>query len=66
MSNLTVELTCKRCKHTWYEELSKFDRQNIVYRGIKREKQYSVPCPACGHYNVVTIEIENEEGASDV
>ena len=59
MSNLTVELTCKRCKHRWYKDLSTLDRQKVVYRGVKRKAQYSVPCPKCGHYNVVTVVIED-------
>ena len=61
MATLTVELTCIRCNHTWYQDLSKLNRHDIVYRGAKREEQYSVPCPKCGTYNVVTVAIEDDD-----
>ena len=61
MSNLTVEIKCSRCKQPWYQDLTRLNRQSVVYRGTTREEQYSAPCPNCGTYNVITVEIEDDD-----
>ena len=66
MAENTVEITCIRCGHTWWEDLSRRDEENQDvykgYRGVSEHKTYRVPCPRCKTNNVVTVGYEEVEG----
>ncbi len=60
MPNQRVEITCPRCQHQWWENLS--DEPSLpVYRGTPAADQpseHSVECPSCGNRFVVTTSEE--------
>jgi phage FluMu protein Com len=59
-SNL-IEITCSRCDHTWYVDLSNLDEEDlIIYKDEAQRKTYRAKCPNCGTYNVFTVEFEEE------
>jgi hypothetical protein len=63
MSEL-VELACIRCGTRWYVDPAQLGGpQQVVYRALDRRSRvetYRVRCPACGTYNVVDVEIEED------
>ena len=62
MSETMTEITCIRCRRTWYEDLEARERvEQILYKGTVVQKTYRVPCPHCGTHNVIRVEIEEEK-----
>jgi hypothetical protein len=63
MSDLS-EITCVRCGTRWYVDVTQIEGPTqIVYRDLGRRARietYRIRCPACGTYNVVDVEIEEE------
>jgi predicted nucleic-acid-binding Zn-ribbon protein len=61
MSENLIEITCARCRHTWYEDLSQLGKADqVIYRGQVERRTYRLRCSRCGTNNVVTVEVEEE------
>lgn len=62
MTDDLIEITCVRCNHPYYVNLSDLDRKDVVlYKEEVQWKKYRARCPECGTYNVFTVEFQEED-----
>jgi DNA-directed RNA polymerase subunit RPC12/RpoP len=61
MPDMVKELTCSRCGHTWYQDFTGIDKQQLIFKGETTQRTYSVACPNCGTRKTLVVRIMEDD-----
>jgi hypothetical protein len=63
----TIQLTCPRCNHTWYEKIENLEKPDqTIFRDAsphKRTQDYRARCPQDHTYFILKVQVEEDDHA---